>query len=249
MLIKLNELIQNVKRNQFSTGSNQFSGTKPISIGSIFDVLLQKNDSTRSCDDEDGAREQVISAMMSRKWTNEKQGEVLADKIFKILEDDPKFSKILYFLFCLADSDNDETSKKETLSLLGGLGHPKYDEFAPDWLKEGRYHGHTDENKIVTLDRIDRNKKYYKNTDLKIFGDQGNIIRQKLDGARDPLAAITKSLWPPGRNRTFAGVMDAYKVWFSNEAISLTLHNMTRFKNMVTLGILRLLRSYHVLCP
>ena len=215
MLIKLNELIQNVKRKPVSTGSSQFSGTKPIPIGSIFNILLEKNDSTRNCDDDDGAREQVISAMMSRKWSNEKQGEILSDKIFKILEADPKFAKVLHFLFCLADSDGDESSKKETLSLLGGLGHPKYDEFAPDWLKEGRYHGHTDENKILTLDRIDRNKRYFKNTDLKIFGDRGNIIRRELEGAKDPLNAITKSLWPPGRNRTFAGVFDP-KVWFSN---------------------------------
>jgi len=206
MLVKLNELIQNVKQ----TGSSQFPGSKPVGvisqnlIGPMFDVLLEKNDSTRCCDDEDGAREQVISSMMSRKWTNEKQGEVMMDLIFKILEDDPKFSKILHFLFCLADSDDD--SQKEIL--LGGLGHPKYDEFAPDWLKEGRYHGHTDENKILTLDRIDRNKKYFKNTDLKIFGGRGNIIRQELNGAKDPLKAIAKSLWPPNRNRTFAGVFD-----------------------------------------
>ena len=210
MLIKLNELIQTVKQ----TGLNQFSGSKPIPIGTIFDVLLEKNDSTRCCDDEDGARKQVISSMMNRKWTNEKQGEVMVDLIFKVLEEEPKFSKIVHFLFCLADSDNEQRAKKETLSLLGGLGHPKYDEFAPDWLKEGRYSGHTDENKILTLDRIDRNKKYFKNTDLKIFGDRGNIIRQELNGAKDPLKAIAKSLWPSSRNRTFAGIFD-YKVWFS----------------------------------
>ena len=210
MLIKLNELIQTVRQGD----SNQFSGPNPIPIGSIFDVLLEKNDSTRCCDDEDGARKQVISSMMNRKWTNEKQGEVMVDLIFKVLEEDPKFSKIVHFLFCLADSDNEQRSKKETLSLLGGLGHPKYDEFAPDWLKEGRYHGHTDENKILTLDRIDRNKTCFKNTDLKIFGDRGNIIRKELNAAKDPLNAIAKSLWPPSRNRTFSGIFD-YKVRFS----------------------------------
>ena len=91
MLIKLNELIQTVKQ----TGSNQFSGSKPIPIGSIFDVLLEKNDSTRCCDDEDGARKQVISSMMNRKWTNEKQGEVMVNLIFKVLQEEPKFSKIV----------------------------------------------------------------------------------------------------------------------------------------------------------
>ena len=120
---------------------------------------------------------------------------------------------IVHFLFCLADSDNEQRYKTETLAMLGGLGHPKYDEFAPDWLKEGRYHGHTDENKILTLDRIDRNKKYFKNTDLKIFGDRGNIIRCELNGAKDPLNAIAKSLWPSSRSRTFAGIFD-YKVCF-----------------------------------
>ena len=116
MLTQLNEFIQTVKR----TGSNQkFFESKTIPIGSIFDLLLEKNDSTRCCDDEEGAREQVISSTMARKWTNEKQGEVMVDLIFKILNEDPKFSKILYFLFCLADSDDDQRSKKETLSLLG----------------------------------------------------------------------------------------------------------------------------------